>query len=510
MKLSRIYSVQNELLKGNIVQIEADVSNGLHNFKIIGMADKSINEARDRISAALKHSGFTSPKHKNQKVVISLAPAEIHKQGSLFDVPIALSYLLAIEEVAFNPEEKIFLGELSLNGEINKISGIIPLLIAAQQSGFKEVYIPKENIQEGLFLASSITIFPVENLKDLTEHLENHTTITSLTPQEDQSVSDSYEINLDEIKGNSFAKRALIIAAAGKHNIALFGSPGTGKTMLAKACGGLLPYLSQQETLQKAVIESVTLSSPSLTRKAPFRAPHHDSSPVSILGGGQPIRPGEITKATNGILFLDEFPEFNPKVIEGLREPLEEKKIHIARARSSATFPANCMHIIAFNPCPCGYKYHQKKNCICSASDINRYSKKLSGPIADRIDMWVPVEEVEYEELLSHQKNLEKKTQEKYREQIRQSRHLQKQRNHFRKREYLNGNISSSEIIEYWNIPESIKQILDSFAERSSLSARGYYSILRVARTISDLNQEETITEKSLLEAFQYRRKDDV
>jgi len=489
------------------VQVEADVNNGLHNFRIIGMADKSIDEAKDRVSAALKHTGFTSPKRKNQKVIISLAPAEIKKHGSTFDVPIALSYLLAIEEISFNPQKKIFLGELSLNGEINAVRGIIPLLLTAEKNGFEEVYIPNDSMIEGSFLSSKIKIYPVKTLDDLIKHLVGKKVLPHIEKEVSKNQGETETYYLSSIKGNEYAKRALIIAAAGRHNLALFGSPGTGKSMLAKFCQSLLSNLTPEETLEKAVIESTTETNPNLTNRPPFRSPHHHSSTVAILGGGSPIRPGEITRAHTGILFLDEFPEFNRQTIEGLREPLTEKRINISRSQDTVTYPADCMCIIAYNPCPCGFKNHTKKTCICSEHQREKYDKKISGPIVDRIELWVPVEEVEYDKLLTSTKNIQEKSQKEICSQIVAAQCLQKQRNTYTLKNFLNSCVSSGDIIENWSIPFESQNVLQSFAKLNNISARSYYSTLRVARTISDLNQQEHITVEAVLEALQYRKK---
>jgi magnesium chelatase family protein len=377
---ARVYAAQPALPAAQLVSVEADLARGLHAFSIVGLPDKAVEEARDRVASAIKNSGLTSPKSTNKKIVISLAPAELKKEGAAFDLPVALAYLLAAEEIDFDPEGKLFAGELALDGSVRAIRGALSIALLARKEGFKELFIPEENAEEAS-LVSGISIMPVRTLENMIAHLDEKHEFKLLNYIGAPKVAEieDAEFSLSDIRGQESAKRGLEIAAAGRHNIALYGPPGTGKTMLARAASALLPPLSDEEVIEVTTIHSYagTLQTGAMLH-APFRAPHHTSSYASLIGGGAIPRPGEVTLAHRGLLFLDEFPEFHRDVVNALREPLEDSKVSIARARGTATFPANFMLIAALNPCPCG-KYGTP-NCRCSPLSIERYRRKISGP----------------------------------------------------------------------------------------------------------------------------------
>jgi len=408
MSFAKIYSAQTHFLKGKIITIEVDITpKTLHSFTIVGLPDKAVDESKDRMSSALKNSGYSSPKNQNQKIVISLSPADLKKEGPYFDLAMALAYLLSGEEIKFNPEEKIFLGELSLNGDLKPIKGVLPLVEEAKRIGFKEIFLPKENAEEGA-LVRGIKIYGANNLKEVIEHIKIKEKDKSpdnpkLQEQPETQINYSDKINyidFSDIKGQEGAKRGLIIAASGGHNIAMQGPPGTGKTMLARVFSGILPNLSIDEILEITGIYSIAgLLDKNIITEVPFRSPHHSASHVSIIGGGANPKPGEVTLAHKGVLFLDEFPEFEKRVIEALRQPLEDNIVSISRIKGSAVFPSNFILIAAMNPCPCGHKGNKQKTCICKPLDLDRYKRKLSGPIIDRIDIWVTVSNIDYDKL---------------------------------------------------------------------------------------------------------------
>ncbi len=518
MSFAKTFSAQTIGLSAKIIDVEVDLSKGLHSFTIVGLPDKGVEESKDRVSASIKNSGFTSPKSLNQKVVVSLAPADIKKEGPIFDVAISLAYLLANEEIKFDSNKKLFLGELSLDGKLRKINGVLPIVAKAKENGFTEVFLPKDNAVEAA-LVSDIKIYGANNLKEIIDHLntkikketnKNIDSIKKLVPQEKTEIifeDNNLIIDFSEIKGQETAKRGLEIAAAGGHNIAMYGPPGTGKTMLAKAFGHILPDLSFDEILEITSIHSVAgvLKKDIITR-SPVRSPHHTSSYVSIVGGGTIPKPGEITLAHRGVLFLDEFPEFDRKVIDTLREPLEENEITISRSRGTITFPANFILIAAMNPCPCGNFGSKTKECICKPTDLLRYQRKISGPIIDRIDMWVEVSQINYEKLSSDDSQ-EKETP-KIKEKIIKARKLQKER--FEKAERkikLNSEMSSKDIAKISKLEESAKEILNTSAKKLNISARAYHRIIKLARTIADLDESKIIKTEHILEALQYRPK---
>jgi len=512
MGFSKLHSAQITVLQPHIIDIEVDISNGLYSFTIVGLANKAVDESRDRISAAIKNSGFTSPKQKNQKVVISLAPADLKKEGSVFDLPIALAYLLASGDISFDPQKKIFLGELSLDGELRPIAGILPLVREAQKKGFTEVYVPEHNKKEAAIIRG-IKIIAVNTLCGVINHIQKKILLIPETPTQIIEHRTENDSNIGDIVGQETAKRGLEIAAAGGHSVAMIGPPGTGKTMLAKAFTSLLPPLSFSEMLEVTAIHSVArILDTSLITRAPFRSPHHTSSYVSLIGGGATLKPGEITFAHHGVLFLDEFGEFDRKVIDSLREPLEEKTIHISRARGRVIFPTNFLLIAAMNPCPCGYHGVQGRECVCLPSHITSYKRKISGPITDRIDLWLHVEMIEYKKLITHtlqkNKNSQSESTTKTKEKIIHARILQKKRlEKYALISYTNAHIATKHISEIIPLTKETEYLLNTSAEKLELSVRAYYRVWKIARTIADLEASREITREHILEALHYRPK---
>jgi magnesium chelatase family protein len=533
MSFAKTYSAQPSVLGARIIDVEVDISKGLNAFTLVGLGDKSVGEAKDRIASAIKNSGYKSPKQSNHKVVISLAPADMRKEGPVFDLSMAITYLVANEELFFNPEKKLFLGELSLDGQLRKISGVLPAVAEAKRRGFTEIYLPKENAREAA-LISDLQIFGADSLEEVINHLslgddeaEEEVNpeffeanerkyfgkkVSKIKPQpqtETKMVDTENEIDFKDVVGQESAKRGLEIAAAGGHNIAMYGPPGTGKTMLAKAFSGILPPLSFEEIIEITGIHSVagTLRG-DLVNVPPIRSPHHTASYVSLVGGGTIPKPGEVTLAHRGVLFLDEFPEFDKKVLETLRQPLEEREISISRARGSITFPANFILIAAMNPCPCGNHGSKTKECICRAVDLLKYQRKVSGPIMDRIDMWVEVSQINHADLSGRKSDNQEKSNPKIRARISQARLCQKNRFSKIKRGIkTNSEMNSKDISNLVDLSKEVKDTLDKSAVKLGLSARAYHRIIKLARTIADLEEKENIELPHILEALQYRPK---
>ena len=510
MNYASCFAAQGELETARLITVETDISHGLHSFTLVGLPDKAVEEARDRVSAAIKNSGYTSPKTTNQKVTISLAPADLRKEGSSFDVAIALSYLHASGQIDFDHHGKVFLGELSLRGDVLPVKGILAVTRHLKSLGVHEIFVAKENEKEAA-LVKNITVYGVRNLSEITKHLDKkikeevRESIIPTPPQEfvEREASDHTDFSL--IKGQDSAKRALLIAAAGGHNIALYGPPGTGKTLLARAFASLLPPLEEEEAFEVTSIHSLagTLKE-SLVKEPPFRSPHHSSSSVAIIGGGGIIKPGEITLAHRGVLFLDEFPEFDKKVLESLREPLEEGKISLSRARGKALFPAQFILIAAMNPCPCGFYGSDQKKCFCSGYDIEKYKRKLSGPIMDRIDMFVPVSLIPYEDISGgRQKPPESPL---LRKKVMKARQKQRERLGAR-RENLNAHIAGKDVEKFIPLSPSVKTVLDEASKKLQISPRSYFKMIKLARTIADLEGNPEVESKHILEAFSYRPK---
>ena len=499
--IAKVQSYALNGLNGIEISIEVDVNNGLPSFDMVGLPDTAVKESKERVRSAIKNSGRQVP---TRKITANLAPADVKKEGSVFDLALAIGVLKASNQLTAETDGIVFLGELSLDGGLRKINGVLPIIISASEK-FKKFILPEGNAKEASFV-SGVEIYPAKSLTEVIDHLSGLKPIEKLAQTEYsiESQNNVYEVDISFVKGQKVAKRALEVAVSGGHNLLFVGAPGTGKSMLAKCIPTIMPSMTFTEALETTKIHSVagTLSSEDgIVRVRPFRSPHHTSTTISLTGGGKDVKPGEISLAHNGVLFLDEMPEYNRSTLEALRQPLEDGVITISRASGSALYPANFILCGSMNPCPCGNYGSETKVCTCTPAQITKYKSKISGPLLDRIDIQVTVDEVKYTELTDTAKN---ETSEEVRKRVNRTRLIQQ--NRFKNDKIkTNSDMGEKHIAKYCKLSSECEAVLKSAYESLSLSPRARSRIIKVARTIADMSLCDDIRVEHILEAISYR-----